>query len=84
VPPLMQLAMFASPVIYPVSLVPAQWRWAFYLNPLVGIIDGFRSALLGLPFNVSAIAASAAISFVSLWVGFSYFRRVERRVADLL
>jgi lipopolysaccharide transport system permease protein len=84
VPPLMQLAMFASPVIYPVSLVPAQWRWAFYLNPLVGIIDGFRSALLGLPFNIPAIAASAAISLVSLWVGFSYFRRVERRVADLL
>jgi lipopolysaccharide transport system permease protein len=84
VPPLMQLAMFASPVIYPVSLVPAQWRWAFYLNPLVGIIDGFRSALLGQPFNLPAIAASAAVALLSVWIGFSYFRRVERRVADLL
>jgi lipopolysaccharide transport system permease protein len=84
VPPMMQLLMFASPVIYPVSLVPARYRALFYLNPLVGIIDGFRSALLGLPFNVPALTVSAVVGAVTLWAGFSYFRRVERRVADLI
>jgi lipopolysaccharide transport system permease protein len=84
VPPMMQLLMFASPVIYPISLVPAKYRALFYLNPLVGIIDGFRSALLGLPFNVPALAVSTVVGTVTLWVGFSYFRRVERRVADLI
>ncbi len=84
VPPMMQLLMFASPVIYPISLVPARYRALFYLNPLVGIIDGFRSALLGLPFNVPALAASSVVGVVTLWAGFSYFRRVERRVADLI
>ena len=84
VPPLMQLWMFGSPVIYSVTLVPARWRWAFSLNPLVGVIDGFRSALLGLPFNWTSIGLSAIVGLVSLWIGFSYFRSVERRVADLL
>ena len=84
VPPLLQLWMFASPVIYPVGLIPARLRWLLYLNPLVGAIDGFRSALLGLPFNVPAIATSCVVALVSLSVGFAYFRRVERRVADLI
>jgi lipopolysaccharide transport system permease protein len=84
VPPLMQLWMFGSPVIYSVTLVPARWRWLFYLNPLVGVIDGFRSALLGLPFNWPSIGLSAIVGLFSLWIGFAYFRSVERRVADLL
>ena len=84
VPPLLQLWMFGSPVIYSVTLVPARWRWAFYLNPLVGVIDGFRSALLGLPFNWPSIGLSAIVGLASLWIGFAYFRSVERRVADLL
>ena len=62
VPFLLQLWMFASPVIYPVSLIPAEWRWLAYLNPMVGAIDGFRSALLGLPFNWIAIGSSYAIT----------------------
>ncbi len=84
VPFLTQFWMFASPVVYPVSMVPAGWRWAFYLNPLVGVIDGFRFALLGTPPNAAAIATSAAVSAVLAWSGLMYFRRVERRVADLL
>jgi lipopolysaccharide transport system permease protein len=84
VPFLLQLWMFATPVIYPVSLIPAEWRWAFYLNPLVGVVDGFRSAVLGLPFNGIAIASSCATTLVALWIGLSYFRRVERLVADLI
>jgi lipopolysaccharide transport system permease protein len=84
IPFAMQLMMFASPVIYPVRFVPDAWRWVFYLNPLVGIIDGFRASLLGLPFNVPAIATAGAVTLVTGWIGLAYFRRVERRVADLI
>jgi lipopolysaccharide transport system permease protein len=84
VPFLLQIWMFASPVIYSLTLVPAARRWIFYLNPMAGAIDGFRSALLGLPFGWVAIASSAAISIVCVWGGLTYFRRVERRVADLI
>lgn len=84
VPFLTQFWMFASPVIYPVSLVPARWRWAFYLNPLVGAVDGFRSALLGTPFNLPAIVTSSLVTLVLTWAGLQYFRRVERRVADVI
>ncbi len=84
IPFITQLWMFASPVIYPVSFIPERWRWIFYLNPLVGVIDGFRASLLGLPFNGAAIACSCAMTLVIGWAGLVYFRRVERRVADLL
>lgn len=84
VPFLLQLWMFASPVIYPVSLIPARWSWIFYLNPMVGAIDGFRSAILGLPFNWIALGSSSAVTLATLWAGLSYFRRVERLVADLI
>ena len=84
VPFLTQLWMFASPVIYPVRLVPPEWRWAFYLNPMAGAIDGFRAALLGTPFNVAGLASSAAVTLVMVWGGLAYFRRVESRIADLV
>ena len=84
VPLALQLWMFASPVIYPVSLVPPRWRALYFLNPLAGMVDGFRSALLGLPFLWSGIATSALVSLMLAWAGVSYFRRVERRLADVL
>jgi len=82
VPFLTQIWMFGSPVIYPVSLVPAEWRWAYYLNPMAGAIDGFRAALLGTPFNLPALGMSAIVTAVLLWIGLAYFRRVEGRIAD--
>jgi lipopolysaccharide transport system permease protein len=84
VPFLTQIWMFASPVIYPVRFVPDRWRWIFYLNPLVGAIDGFRSSLLGLPFNWAAIACAVFVTLAIGWAGLGYFRSVERRVADLI
>ena len=84
VPFLTQIWMFASPVIYPVRFVPDRWRWIFYLNPLVGAIDGFRSSLLGLPFNWTAIATAVFVTLAIGWAGLGYFRSVERRVADLI
>jgi lipopolysaccharide transport system permease protein len=84
VPFLVQFWMFATPVIYPVNLVPAQWRWALYLNPMAGIIDGFRSAFLGEPFDLAALAVVVAATFVALIVGVAYFEKVERRFADII
>src|SRR3954470_7317468 len=69
VPLLMQLWMFASPVIYPASMVPARWLWAYQLNPMTGIIGGFRSALLGLPCPAHALVTAAAGSAAMLWIG---------------
>jgi lipopolysaccharide transport system permease protein len=79
-----QLTMFATPIIYPIRLVPAQWRWVFTLNPLAGIIEGYRSAFFGRPFDWQSLAISAAITLALLLYAASYFRRVERTFADVV
>ncbi len=84
IPLLTQLWLFASPVIYPMHFVPERWRGVFYLNPLVGAIEGFRSSLLGLPFNWPAIASAWVVTIAICWLSLSYFQRVERRLADLI
>jgi homopolymeric O-antigen transport system permease protein len=85
VPFLAQLWFFATPVVYPTSIVPADWRFLFALNPMVGVVDGFRWALLGTtnapaPTVLISIGAVCAI-FVG---GLFYFRRVERTFADVI
>jgi lipopolysaccharide transport system permease protein len=79
-----QLTMFVTPIIYPASLVPERWRWAFNLNPLTGIIEGCRSALFGRPFHWDALALSVAITFTLLLYAAYYFKRVERKFADII
>jgi len=81
---LVQLWMFASPVAYPLSIVPERWRLLYGLNPMAGMISGFRSALLGEPFEWPVIAVSAMAAATILAVGLFYFRRVERRFADII
>ena len=83
-PFLIQLWMFASPVIYPASIVPERWRWALALNPLTGIIEGFRAALVGRPFPWSMISVSAILSLALLVVSLYVFRRVEETFADVI
>lgn len=83
VPYLVQLGMFLSPVVYPPTLVPEAYRWILNLNPMTGIIGGFRGALLGQPFDWAAIAISAAVSVMLLVAGVLNFRRMERRFADI-
>ncbi len=86
VPFLVQLLFFASPVIYPTSFVPARYQMAYgLLNPMAGIIEGFRWAILqtqrpGIPL----MTASAAIIFVVLFTGILYFRHRERAFADVV
>jgi lipopolysaccharide transport system permease protein len=85
VPFVIQIWMFASPIVYPVSLVPEQWRWLYGLNPMAGVIEGFRWALLGqtAPDPV-VMAESVVVLFVALIAGMMYFRKMERQFADVI
>jgi homopolymeric O-antigen transport system permease protein len=83
VPFLMQFWMFASPVAYPTSLVPQRWRWLYGLNPMAGVIDGFRWALTGhgQPPGPLLLASSAMVFAVVLG-GLFFFQRMEGAIAD--
>lgn len=83
-PFLVQVWMFATPVIYPASLVPEKWRWALGLNPLTGVVEGFRSALFGRPFAWDFLLYSVAFAVVMLVYSAYSFRRLERLFADLI
>jgi lipopolysaccharide transport system permease protein len=83
-PFLLQVWMYASPVVYSSSLIPEQWRLLYGLNPLVGIIDGFRWALLGGPAPIASILEAAVGASVLLFIGASVFQRVERSFADVV
>jgi lipopolysaccharide transport system permease protein len=81
---LIQLWMFASPVAYPLDIIPSRWRLFYAMNPLAGLISGFRSALLDEPFHWDCIAISLCMTLAVLATGLYYFRRVERRFADVI
>lgn len=83
-PFMIQLWMFASPVIYPSGIVPEKWRWVLALNPLTGIIEGFRSALVGSSFDWTTIAISAALTMCLFVCSLYIFRRIEETFADLI
>lgn len=83
-PFLVQVWMYVTPVIFPVSLVPERWQWLLYLNPMTGLVEGFRAAFLGKPFDVTGLSISLAVSIVIFVLGVSYFEKVERRFADII
>lgn len=85
VPFLVQFWMFASPVVYPSALVPAKWRWLYGLNPMAGVIEGFRWSLTGHgePPNILLAASSAAVLVLVLG-GLVYFRAMEGTIADVV
>lgn len=83
VPVMIQSLMYLSPVVYPVTLVPVKYQWILGLNPMAGIIDGFRSSILGKPWNFPTLLTSIVSTFVILIVGATYFRNTERRFADI-
>ncbi len=82
---LLMLWMFVSPVAYPSSLVPEQWRWLYGLNPMAGVIDSFRWAVTGLaqPPAGLMLASTVAVAFV-LVGGLLYFQRIEATIADVV
>ena len=83
-PVLLQLWMFTSPVVYPASLVPERWKLIYELNPLVGIIDGFRSSLLGLEFNWRSLFISVVVSLVLIVHSTYAFKRLDEEFADVV
>ncbi len=83
-PFIIQLWMFASPVIYPASVVPEKWKWLLLVNPVAGIIEGFRASLTGRPFNWLHLFISAAITFALLIFSVYIFRRFEDTFADVV
>ena len=83
-PFIIQLWMFASPVIYPVSVVPEKWKWLLTVNPVAGIIEGFRASLTGVPFNWFHLSLSAAITLALLVCSVYVFRRFEDTFADVV
>ncbi len=83
-PFLMQFWMFASPVIYPTNIVPEQWRWILLVNPMTGILEGFRAALTGQAFDLTVIAISAIAATILLAVAFYVFRGLEDTFADVI
>ena len=84
-PFLTQIWMYASPVVFPTSIVPERWRFLYSLNPMVGVIEGFRWAVLGKASpDFRAMGLSTLIVLLSLVVGLFYFRKMERSFADII
>ena len=79
-----QIWMYATPIIYPVNFVPAGWRWLLVLNPLTGIIEGYRSALFNRPFAWGHLAVSTVLSVAALVYAAYSFKQMERDFADVI
>jgi lipopolysaccharide transport system permease protein len=86
IPFIVQFGLYVSPVGFSTSVVPEQWRLLYSLNPMVGVIDGFRWCILGgqSPLYIPSLAASAVITGFFLWFGIRQFRRMEKSFADLI
>jgi lipopolysaccharide transport system permease protein len=83
-PFLIQLWLFVSSVILPSTSIPQKWRWLLMLNPMSGIIEGYRAALFGLPFDWPALGVASALTIVVLLYAIYAFGRVERSFADII
>ena len=84
VPFMLQIWMYVTPVIYPVSFIPSDYRWLLYLNPIVGWVDGARSAFLGTPISWLPIFVSLITSLLLITVGLRHFSKAEQRFADVI
>lgn len=84
VPFALQIWLYATPVVYPVSIVPEEWRWAAYLNPLAGSVEAFRAGFVGRDADWVGVAISSAAAAVVAFFALVHFARVERRFADIV
>ena len=84
IPFLVQIWMFLTPILYSVRIIPAHWQWLLMLNPMSGIVDAYRSAILGKPFAWANLGISFAVGMAVLFLGVLYFRRIERQFADII
>jgi lipopolysaccharide transport system permease protein len=84
IPFILQFWMFATPIVYPSSLLPEPWRTIYGINPMVGVVEGFRWALLGTNTAPGpVIIVSSLVTFLLLVSGAFYFRRLEKTFADV-
>ncbi len=83
-PFLVQIWMFLTPVIYSVKIIPKNWQWLILLNPMAGIVDAYRSAILGKPFAWENLGISLGIATIMFLIGLAYFRKTERYFADIV
>lgn len=83
-PFLFQMWMFLTPVVYPLELVPAGWKWLMALNPASGLVQAMRHAVLGRPLDGGSLAISLAMGLVLFFLGIRIYRRTERTFADLV
>ncbi|HEX8149726.1 MAG TPA: ABC transporter permease [Pyrinomonadaceae bacterium] len=82
---LTQFWLFATPVAYPSSIVPERWRWLYGLNPMAGVVEGFRWALLGKAEGPGAMLAVSTLAVLLIFIGgLYYFRRMEQTFADIV
>ncbi len=85
IPFLTQFWMFATPIAYSITLIPQKWLWLYSLNPMVGVVEGFRWALLGTTgFSLSYFLISTTVVVVLFFSGLMYFRKMEDRFADVV
>jgi lipopolysaccharide transport system permease protein len=86
VPFLIQIGLYISPVGFSASLVPEEWKYLYALNPMVGVIEGFRWAILGKGFQIDIIGFifSWLIIIFFLWFGFRHFKKTEKLFADII
>ena len=84
VPFFVQIWMFLTPVVYPIRIIPENWRWLILLNPMSGIVDAYRSAILGKSFEWGSLGISMGIAVVIFLCGLMYFRKTERYFADIV
>jgi lipopolysaccharide transport system permease protein len=84
IPFVVMIGMYVSPVGFTSQIVPEKWRLVYNLNPMVGVIDGFRWAILGGPLYLPGLILGVAVSLVFLAIGVSYFRQTERAFADVI
>jgi len=84
IPFVLQICLYLTPVIYPVSFIPKNWQWVLYLNPMFGWVEGIRSSILGLPIQWGAVASSLFLTLFFVMLGAKYFAKAERRFADVI
>ena len=84
VPFILQFGLFITPVGFSSSVVPDQWRLLYSLNPMVGVIDGFRWAIIGGNLDWSSIIVSMSVALFLIIIGIWYFRKVENTFADII
>jgi len=81
---MLQIWMYLTPVIYPVTFVPENWRWVLYLNPMYAWINGIRASFLGEPIDLTGTVISLALSLLIFGIGMVYFEKTQRKFADII